>query len=60
MFCFFETLAAYVQHKILKQITLFFEQAALVAQIWLQTIDSLIDLKTKYNTAENLLKDTNN
>jgi hypothetical protein len=27
---------------------------------WLQIVDNLTDLKTKYNFAKNLLKDTNN
>jgi hypothetical protein len=42
----------YVQHKSLKQVTLFFEQATLIVDTWLQTIDNLVDLKTKYNIVE--------
>jgi hypothetical protein len=50
----------YVQYESLKKVTLFFEQAALVAQTWIQTVNNLANLKTKYNSNNYLLKDINN
>jgi hypothetical protein len=50
----------YAQHENLKQVTLFFEQITLIVQTWPQTIDGFIDLKSKYNNAENLLEGINN
>jgi hypothetical protein len=60
VYIFLRTSLAYAQHESLKQVTLFFEQGALVAQTLPQTIDSLANLRTKYNYVERLLEDTNN
>ncbi len=45
IYIFPNTLAIYVQHESLKQVTFFFEQVTLVAQTWPQTIDDLVDLR---------------
>jgi hypothetical protein len=50
----------YAKHESFKQVTLFYEQVALVTHTWPQIINNLVHLKTKYNTIENLLEDTNN
>jgi hypothetical protein len=47
-------LATYAQHENLKQVTLFFEQLALIAHTWFHTIDNLANLRIKYNSAESL------
>lgn len=60
VYIFLETYVAYTQHGNLKQITFFFEQIALVAQAWPQIVDSLVDLKTRYNSTKSLFEDTNN
>ncbi len=60
IYIFPKMLATYVQHENLKQVTLFFEKVALVAQTWPQTVDILTNLKTKYNYSKSMLKDTNN
>jgi hypothetical protein len=53
-------LITYVQHESLKQVTLFFDQATLVAWTWPQIVNNLIDLTSKYNVVENMLEDNNN
>ncbi len=60
VYIFLEMSIAYDQHGSLKQVTIFFEQTTLIAQTWLQKIDNLVNLKSKYNTTNNLLIDTNN
>ncbi len=60
VYVFLKTSIAYAQHESLKQVILFFEHVALIIQTWLQIVNSLIDLRSKYNITKNLLKDTNN
>ncbi len=60
VYVFLETLIAYAQHESLKQVIFFFEHVALIVQTWLQIVDSLTNLRSKYNITKSLLKDTNN
>lgn len=60
VYIFFETFLVYDQHESLKQVTLFFEQAVIIAQRWLHTIDILTNFRAKFNVAENLLEESNN
>ncbi len=60
IYIFPKTYVAQTQHGNLKQITLFFETIALVAQAWPQTVDNLVDLRTRYNSTKSLFEDTNN
>jgi hypothetical protein len=52
--------SVYVQHESLRQVILLFEQVALVAQTWPSRVNSLANLRTRYNYVESILKDTNN
>ncbi len=60
VYIFLKIPTTYAQHKSLKQVTILCEQAALIVHTWPQTINSLVDLRSKYNNVENMLEDTNN